>query len=197
MGWCTTFELDQFAAAAGGYLRSRSAENTLLLSAAQAAQAAQAGRAQVAGQQQAAPGTGMLFGWWEPPDGSEPRGAFVHDPPVPLLISGRAPEMGAALAATLAKLGRQVCGVDAPTEVADAFAAAWSRRGGTTVRAHRNCRVYRLAGVPQGTPPQGTPAQGPPSRATPPQSMPAVPGTGGWPSAEVPGPAGRLRVATA
>jgi hypothetical protein len=26
--------------------------------------------------------------------------------------------------------------------------------------------------------------------------MPAVPGTGGWPSAEVPGPAGRLRVAT-
>ena len=198
MGWCTTFELDRFAAAAGGYLRSRAAENTLLLSAAQAAEAAQAGRrAQVTGQQPGAPGTGMLFGWWEPPDGGEPRGAFVHDPPVPLLISGRAPEMGAALAATLAKLGRQVCGVDAPTEVADAFAAAWSGRGGTTVRAHRNCRVYRLAGVPQGTPPQGTPAQGPPSRATLPQGMPAVPGTGGWPSAEVPGPAGRLRVATA
>jgi hypothetical protein len=198
MGWCTTFELEQFAAAAGGYLRSRAAENTLLLSAAQAAEAAQAGRrAQVTGQQPGAPGTGMLFGWWEPPDGGEPRGAFVHDPPVPLLISGRAPEMGAALAATLAKLGRQVCGVDAPTEVADAFAAAWSGRGGTTVRAHRNCRVYRLAGVPQGTPPQGTPAQGPPSRATLPQGMPAVPGTGGWPSAEVPGPAGRLRVATA
>jgi hypothetical protein len=198
MGWCTTFELEQFAAAAGGYLRSRAAENTLLLSAAQAAEAAQAGRrAQVTGQQPGAPGTGILFGWWEPPDGGEPRGAFVHDPPVPLLISGRAPEMGAALAATLAKIGRQVCGVDAPTEVADAFAAAWSGRGGTTVRVHRNCRVYRLAGVAQGTPPQGTPAQGPPSRATLPQGMPAVPGTGGWPSAEVPGPAGRLRVATA
>ncbi len=148
------------------------------------------------GQQPAAPGPGVLFGWWEPPDGGEPRGAFVHDPSVPLLISGRAPEMAAALAATLAKMGRQVCGVDAPTEVADAFAAAWSQRAGTTVRAHRNCRVYRLAGVSPGTPPQGTPAHGTLSRATPPQGMPAA-GTGGWPSAEIPGPAGRLRVATA
>ena len=41
MGWCTTFDLDRFAAAAGGYLRSRAAENTLLLSAVQAARAAQ------------------------------------------------------------------------------------------------------------------------------------------------------------
>jgi hypothetical protein len=199
MGWCTTFDLDRFAAAAGGYLRSRAAENTLLLSAAQtarAAQTAQPGQAQgnepgkgsqagwhapVAGQQPGA-GPGLLFGWWEPPDGGEPRGAFVHDPSLPLLIAGKAPEMGAALAATLAKMGRQVTGVDAPTEMADAFAAAWSQRAGTPVRAHRNCRVYRLAGVPQGTPPLGAPV---------------VHGTGGWPSPEVPGPVGRLRVATA
>ena len=39
MGWCTTFDLDRFAEAAGGYLRSRTAENALLLSAAQAAEA--------------------------------------------------------------------------------------------------------------------------------------------------------------
>ena len=207
MGWCTTFDLDQFAAAAGGYLRSRAAENTLLLSAAQAAetaQAAQAARAAEAAaagwrppaavQHPAAQLAASLFGWWEPPGGGEPRGAFVHDPSVPLLISGRAPEMAAALAATLAKLGRQVCGVDAPTEVADAFAAAWSQRAGTTVRAHRNCRVYRLASVSSGAPQPGTPAHGTLSRATPPQGMPAV-GTGGWPSAETPGPAGRLRVA--
>jgi hypothetical protein len=203
MGWCTTFDLDQFAAAAGGYLMSRAAENTLLLSTAQAAETALAAKTARAGwrlpvtaQQPSAPLPGLLFGWWEPPDGGEPRGAFVHDPSVPLLISGRAPEMAAALAATLAKLGRQVCGVDAPTEVADAFAAAWSQRAGTTVRAHRNCRVYRLAGVPQGTPLPATPAHGTLSRATPPQGMPAV-GTGGWPSAEIPGPAGRLRVAAA
>ena len=203
MGWCTTFDLDRFAAAAGGYLRLRAAENTLLLSAAQAAEAAAAGwRAQAVGQQPGTPGPGVLFGWWEPPDGGEPRGAFVHDPSVPLLISGKAPEMAAALAASLAKMGRQVCGVDAPTEVADAFAAAWSQRAGTTVRAHRTCRVFRLAGVPERTPPQATPAlaqRGPAQnfRATPPPGMPAVPGTGAWPSPEMPGPPGRLRVATA
>jgi hypothetical protein len=178
MGWRTTFDLDQFAAAAGGYLRSRSAENTLLLSAAQealAAQPAQAGpagqaaragwRTRVAGQRAEAAGPGVLFGWWEPPDGGEPRGAFVHNPSEPLLIAGKAPETGAALAPTLAKMGRQVFGVDAPTEIADAFAAAWSQRAGTTVRAHRNCRVYRLAGASQET--------------------------------EMAGPAGRLRCATA
>lgn len=216
MGWCTTFDIDRFAAAAGGYLRSRAAENTLLLSAAQAAEAAQARwRAQTAGRQPDKPGPGLLFGWWEPPDGGEPRGAFVHDPSVPLLISGKAPEMAAALSATLAKMGRQVCGVDAPTEAADAFAAAWSQRAGTTVRAHRTCRVFRLAGAPEGTPPQATPAQGTLTqrapaqgtptqrapaqnfRATPPLGMPAVPGTGAWPSPELPGPPGRLRVATA
>jgi hypothetical protein len=203
MGWCTTFDLDRFTATAGGYLRSRTAENVLLLSAAQAAAAAAAGwRAQAVGQPPDQPGPGVLFGWWEPPDGGEPRGAFVHDPSVPLLISGKAPEMAAALAATLAKMGRQVCGVDAPTEVADAFAAAWSQRAGTTVRAHRTCRVFRLAGVPEGTPPQAAPAlaqRGPAQdfRATPPPGMPAAPGTGAWPSPEMPGPPGRLRVATA
>jgi hypothetical protein len=157
MGWCTTFDLDKFAAAAGGYLRSRAAENTLLLSAAQAArdgQDGQAGRAgwrtRVAGQRAEPAGPEVLFGWWEPPDGGEPRGAFVHDSSVPLLIAGKAPEMAAALAATLAKLGRHVFGVDAPTEVADAFAAAWSQRAGTTARAHRNSRVYRLANPAEG-----------------------------------------------
>ncbi len=181
MGWCTTFDLDRFAAAAGGYLGARAAENALLLSAAQAALTARESQAgwhtQVAGQPAGAAAPGLLCGWWEPPDGGEPRGAFVHNPPVPLLISGKAPEMAAALAATLAKMGRQVCGVDAPTEVADAFAAAWSQRAGTAVRAHKNCRVYRLAGLPQG--------------------RSVVQGGDAWPSPEVPGPAGRLRVAAA
>lgn len=176
MGWSTTSDLDQFAAAAGGYLRSRAAENTLLLSAVQAARQAQ--RLPGARQQ----GAGLLYGWWTPPDGGDPRGAFVHDPAVPLLISGRAPELAAALAGTLAKLGRQVSGVDAPTEAADAFAAAWSQRAGTTVRAHRNCRVYRLT------------AQGPHGQGTPPQGTPAAPGA--WPLPGLPSPSGRLRAAT-
>jgi hypothetical protein len=196
MGWCTTLDPDRFAAAAGGYLRSRAAENTLLLSAAQDARAGRAGGpgwgARVAGQPAEATGPGLLFGWWEPPDGGEPRGAFVHNPAAPLLISGKAPEIGAALAATLAKMGRHVTGVDAPTEVADAFAAAWSQRAGTTVRAHRNCRVYRLTEAHQGTPPLGTPdsSRGP---------VPGA-GNGAWPppsAGQAPATAGRLRTATA
>ena len=172
MGWSTTSDLDRFAAAAGGYLRSRAAENTLLLSAAQDARRNQAQQ--------------LLLGWWTPPDGEEPRGAFVHDPAAPLLISGRTPEMAAALAATLAKLGRQVRGVDAPTDVADAFAAAWSQRAGMSVRAHRNCRVYRLTTAPQGAPLQGTPPQGASAgHAWPPPELPGPPG-----------PPGRLRLAT-
>ena len=83
---------------------------------------------------------------------------------MPLLISGSAPEMAAALAATLAKMGRQVSGVDAPTEAADAFAAAWSQRAGSAVRVHRHCRVYRLA-APAGTP--AAPGRTSPGHAAP------------------------------
>jgi hypothetical protein len=179
MGWCTTPDLDKFTAAADGYLRSRPAENSLLLSAAQAVRSGwhpladgQPGTVTWAATGAGATGTGLLFGWWEPPDGSDPRGAFLHDPAVPLLISGRAPEMAAALAATLARMGRQVRGVDAPTEAADAFAAAWSQRAGMSVRVHRHSRVYRLA------------AAG------------VAPGPDAWPPPQAPGPVGRLRVAT-
>src|SRR3984957_2944857 len=156
MGWCTTFDRDRFAAAASGYLRARAAENTLLLS---AVQAARAGRPAVQATGPNAtgpnatgpsatssePGAGWLFGWWEPQDGGEPRGAFLHDPAAPLLISSLVPEMAASLAATLARMGRTVLGVDAPTVAADAFAAAWSQRAGTGVRVHRQSHVYRLA----------------------------------------------------
>ena len=150
MGWRTTSDHDRFAVAAGGYLRSRAAENIMLLSAASAVRSGR--QTQVVGQPSGPRSAGgtvggdteVLYGWWEPPDGSGPRGAFLHDPAVPLLIAGRTPEMAAALAATLAKMGRPVCGVDAPVEAADAFAAAWSQRSRAAVRVHRHCRVYRL-----------------------------------------------------
>jgi len=141
MGWCMTSDLDRFREAAGGYLRSRAAENTLLLSAAQHAQDDQDARTR-----QDAPAAGLLFGWWDPPEGSGPRAAFLHDEATPLLVAGRAPETAAALAAALARTGRGVRGVDAPVGVADAFAAAWSQRAGVGVQVHSRSRVYRLAG---------------------------------------------------
>ena len=141
MGWCTTHDLDRFLTVAGGYLTARAAENTLLLSAAQAA------RVMSATQPPREIKDSPLFGWWEPPDGSGPRGAFLHDPSVPVLIGGRTPELAAALAGALSKAGRPVCGVDAPLEAADAFAAAWSQRAGLAVRVHRQNLVYRLTGA--------------------------------------------------
>jgi hypothetical protein len=189
MGWSTTADLDRFLTAAAGYLSSHAAENTPLLSAAQAAAAGPTGTGQTGpvqtgigqaarpGWQPHPAGTGLLFGWWEPWDGAKPRGAFLHDPAVPLLIAGRAPEMAAALAATLAKMGRQVCGVDAQVEVADAFAAAWSQRAGTTSRVHRHSSVYRL-----------------PVRALPGPGQDTGPDAG--PPPDQGGPLGRLRSAT-
>ncbi len=182
MGWCTTSDLNQFAAAAEGYLRSRAAENTMLLSATFAV--GSGWRAQVVGQPSgpgAAAGgvgetSGMLYGWWEPPDGSGARGAFIHDPAAPLLIAGRAPEMAAALAGTLSRLGRPVSGVDAPVEAADAFAAAWSQRENSSIRVHRHSRVYRLtAAAASANANRGAAGGGP----------------GAWPPAQTPSPAGR------
>ena len=216
MGWCTTSDHDRFAAAAGGYLRSRAAENTMLLSAAIAVGSGR--QTQVVGQSpgpRPAGGTAggdgeVLYGWWEPPDGSGPRGAFLHDPAVPLLIAGRTPEMAAALAGTLAKMGRPVCGVDAPVEAADAFAAAWSQRSRAAIRVHRHFRIYRLtadaaaanaaaAGGPIGTAPIGTaPADVAPAGISPAGTSPTgVDGPVGWPPPQAPGSAGRLRLVTA
>ena len=206
MGWCSTADLDRFVVAAGGYLRSTAVENTLLLSAAQAARSGRdprivgrppgtarpQGPSSAQGRGAAPAGTGLLFGWWEPPDGSEPRGAFLHDPALPLLIAGRAPEMAAALAGTLAKMGRPVCGVDGPIEAADAFAAAWSHRSGTPIRVHKHCRVYRLAAG--GTGAAGTRAAFPADPGFVAEPAAGVPGA--WAPQESPGPVGRLRVAT-
>jgi hypothetical protein len=193
MGWCTTSDHDRFAAAAGGYLRSRAAENTMLLSA--AATVGSGRHTQVVGQPagpRAAAGadggdTEILYGWWEPPDGSGPRGAFLHDPAVPLLIAGRTPEMAAALAVTLAKMGRPVSGVDAPVEAADAFAAAWSQRSRAAIRVHRHCRVYRLTAAEAAAAGAAAGAAG---------AGPAA-GPGAWPPPQSPGSAGRLRPVTA
>jgi hypothetical protein len=129
MGWLTTTDADDFRAIAGGYLRSRAGEGTLLLRAARSLR-----------------GDQPLYGWWAASGGAEVRGAFLHDPPSPLLIVGRAPEFAAALAAALHHARRPVCGVDATPEAADAFAATWTQRTGLAARLHRQVRVYRMTG---------------------------------------------------
>src|ERR1700684_600639 len=98
MAWCTTFDLDQFAAAAGGYLGSKAAENTLLLSAVQAARAG--GHTQATAQE---PAGGGLFGWGEPPGrrgGGRGRGGFPR---------GGAPRAAASRAARSCTSRRRRC----------------------------------------------------------------------------------------
>jgi hypothetical protein len=139
LGWLTTTDPDDFRAVAGGYLRSRDGEGTLLLRAARGVR-----------------GERPLYGWWASPSGAEVRGAFLHDPPAPLLIVGRVPEFAAALAAALHHARRPVIGVDATPEAADAFAAAWTQRTGMAARLHRHVKVYRMTGAaPPGDGPAG------------------------------------------
>jgi hypothetical protein len=129
MGWLTTTDLDQFRAAAGGYLRDRGGEGTLLRTASRAVR-----------------GERPLSGWWVAPGGGGVRGAFLHDTPAALLIAGRVPEFAAALAPVLDRAGREVAGVDATAAAADAFAAAWTARTGQVARLQRHIKVYRMAG---------------------------------------------------
>ena len=126
----------------------------------------------------------------------------MHDPAVPLLIAGRTPEMAAALAATLAKMGRTVCGVDAPIDAADAFAAAWSQRSRAAIRVHRNCRIYRLTAADARLGPDhhgfnpddhGFSPAGTGTGTRPPGDA----GLAAWPPSAAPPSAGRLRLVTA
>lgn len=149
MGWSLTADLDEFLAAADGSLRAHAAENIQLLSAAQDA---------LDGKREGS--ANPLYGWWAAAAGTEPRGAFLHDPPRPLLIVGRSPENAAVLAAQLARAGRSVSGVDAPAAAADAFAAAWSQRDGAAVQVHRSNQIYRLTESVR-------PPEGPPGHARP------------------------------
>ena len=130
MGWLTTTDLDEFRQAATGYLHARGAEGTLLLSAARVVRDDR-----------------PLAGWWAAAEGTEVRGAFLHDTPAPLVIVGGVPEVAAALAPVLHSHRRHVCGVDATLEAADAFAAAWTPRTGTAARLRRHVKVYRMAGA--------------------------------------------------
>jgi GNAT superfamily N-acetyltransferase len=156
MGWQVTGDVDEFLAEAGGYLRSRLAENTVLLT---AAENVRVGVAQGAGPSQgraAAGGAAPLFGWWRP-DGAarEIAGAFIHTPPWPAALSAVPAGAAAALATGLAAAGREVPGVNGAPRAAAAFADAWQRSTGAGSEVHRHMRLYRLAGL---APPVPSPA---------------------------------------
>lgn len=130
MGWCTTSNLDEFLATAGDFLQTKPAENALLLTKAH--------------DLREHPHTEAVFGWFEARDGLI-KGAFLNTPPVPMMLGGVAPEVAASLVGTLAPQPMLVRGVQASAAAADAFAAAWTRRTGTTARTQQHSRLFRLA----------------------------------------------------
>jgi RimJ/RimL family protein N-acetyltransferase len=144
MGWFTTEDPEEFLPAAGGFLRSRPAENTVLLTVTETMRAHGRG---------AFGEVPPLFSWWQTPEGAV-ASAFLHTPPYRVLLA-RAPRQAVtALAETLSTVGRPLPGVSADRETAEAFAAEWQRRTGAAALSRQHQRLYRLGDL---TPPRPAP----------------------------------------
>lgn len=145
MGWRTTGDVAEFLAAAGDFLRGERARNTVFLT---VTETMRANPGQYRGAADASPAGLPLFGWWSRGNGHRAeaavRGAFLHTPPFPVLLSAVPVEAAVSLAKdTLA--GRPMSGVNAYPETATAFGDAWREVTGGQVGVHTLTRLYRLA----------------------------------------------------
>ncbi len=148
MAWQLTEDLGTYLAAAGGFLRAHPAQNTIMLTAAEAIRVRGPG---------AFGGPAPLFGWQAEPDGAL-AAAFLHTPPYPVVLTAMTAARAANLAAELAGRGRKVPGVNATGEPGSAFAAAWQERTGQPARTAMRMRLYALAELlPPDPPPPGQP----------------------------------------
>lgn len=132
MGWQITLSVDEFLATAGGFLRSRPLEHTILLTVATTLQ--------IRGEHHFAEAD-PIFGWFATADGPV-DGAFLHTPPYPLLLAAVPEDSAPQLAELLA--GRKLPGVNGRTADADAFAGAWTRLTGAAIAPGLQSRLYRL-----------------------------------------------------
>jgi len=146
MAWQLTEDVESYLAAAGGFLRARPAENTVILTAATAVSAQGPG---------AFGGFAPLFGWQAEPGGAV-TAAFMHTPPFPVVLTPMTDGHAAALAGELAARGRRPAGVNAAPEPATAFAAAWRDHTGQAARTGMRMRLYALGQLlPLEPPPPG------------------------------------------
>ncbi|WP_405719423.1 GNAT family N-acetyltransferase [Streptomyces sp. NBC_01537] len=141
MAWNLTDDVETFEAAAGGFLRSRPAEHTVLLTV--TATLRESGTTAFGDEP-------PHFGWWTGAGGAV-GGAFVRTPPRPLLLSPLSADAAASLAG-LWDTAEPPPGVTADLATAWAFADAWRDRTGATVSVHRNIRLYRLGALRQPDP---------------------------------------------
>jgi predicted GNAT family acetyltransferase len=154
MGWFTTRVVDEFLAEAGEFLRAERVRNTVILTVTE--------NLRVNG---AAPGARLpdrgepRFGWWRPETGrNDVRGAFMHTPDFPVMLTFMSNQAAAELARDLAAAGRLIQGVNAETDAAEAFADVWRHRTGDAATVHRSMRLFQLDGLVRPRPaPEGVP----------------------------------------
>jgi len=135
VGWRISGAVEEFLAAAGEFLRAERARNTVLLTVTEGL------RATAASEYSA---VRPWFGWWPGRETGTVRGAFIHTPPHPVLLSAMPAEAVAELATELAVAGRALAGVNADETSAQAFAARWRDRTGLDAKVGRRMRLFRL-----------------------------------------------------
>jgi len=159
VSWFTTGAVEEFLAEAGDFLRAEPARNTVLLSVTENLLL----RSAVPPPGAPAPPAGdePLLGWWRPGPAGHPGAvgaAFLHTPGFPVFLTSVPGEAVTGLAGELAASGRQVSGLTAQAQAAQAFAGAWRQRTGDVATVYRLIRLYRLATLVRPDPgPQGKP----------------------------------------
>ncbi|TDB95841.1 GNAT family N-acetyltransferase [Actinomadura sp. 7K534] len=131
MEWTLSYDLDEFMAAAGGFLHDDPARNTVALT--------------VTGDMRAeGPEVrkDVLFGWW--PGGEHVEGAFLWTPSYPPLLSAMPERAARNLADVLAEREAALPGVSGSQAATEAFADEWKRRTGAASRVTMHQRLYRL-----------------------------------------------------
>ncbi|MFE9498849.1 GNAT family N-acetyltransferase [Streptomyces collinus] len=132
--WQLTDDPREFREWAGGFLGSRPALHTVLLT----VLAALCSRGRHLYSDEA-----PLFGVARGEDGRI-GAAFLHTPPFPLHLSPVGVEGAEALVARLAGVGHRLAGVSGEQGTAAGLAAAWQRRTGAAVRLTQRQRLYEL-----------------------------------------------------
>ena len=127
MSWSTTGNVHRFLAEAGGFLRARPVEHTVLLT--------------EAAYLQARPGTAadQEFGWWRDAKGAV-AGAFLRAPRHAPVLSPMPAEAVESLTESLSKAEA----VEADAETAETVAVAWKQRLGRELAELSRITLYRL-----------------------------------------------------
>ena len=139
MGWQMTETVDEFLGEAGDFLRAERVRNTVLLTATATLRARETTEPDGNGNHR------PLFGWWRDGNGGVGvRGAFLHTPPFPMLLTSMPDDAAAGLAEEFWTTGRSLAGVNAEARSAERFAGVWKARTGADSHVYREMRLFRL-----------------------------------------------------